>query len=119
MLVQKITSQFWRVWTQTYFPTLLRRQKWHYKERNLCVGDVCVLKDPNALRGEWRLCRVKEVYPDSNMLVRNVSVTVPPPSLLDGSCEYKKGVVMNDLKRHVSNLIVIVPSEEYGHGVEC
>ena len=26
---------------------------------------------------------------------------------------------MNDLKRHVSNLIVIVPTHEDGHGVEC
>ena len=119
LLVQKITNQFWRVWTRVYFPTLLRRQKWHHKERNLQIGDVCVLKDPNALRGEWRLCKVKEVYPDKDNVVRNVTVTVPPPGLLDGSQNYKKGMAMNDLKRHVSNLIVIVPSHEDGHGVEC
>ena len=124
LLVQKIVDQFWRVWTKLYFPTLLRRQKWHHKERNLKIGDVCVLKDLNALRGEWRLCRVVDVFPDANNVVRNVEIVVPPPSL-DSTMVYKKGVAMIKMKRHVNNLIVIVPSEdeedhdELGHGGEC
>ena len=80
LLVQAITNQFWKKWTTTFFPTLLRRAKWHHKERNLCVGDVCVLRDSNALRGDWRLCRVKKVHPDDDKRVRNVSVIVPPPN---------------------------------------
>jgi len=119
LLVQRITSQFWTIWLRTYFPTLLRRQKWHYKERNLRVGDVCVLKDPNSFRGNWRMCRVVDVYPDEKGVVRNVAVKVPPPMLLETSCDYKKGLTMNVLDRHVSKLIVIVPSQEDGHGVEC
>ena len=90
------------------------------------VGDICVLKDPNALRGDWRLCKVVEVYPDENQVVRNVAVMIPPPALLDGSQEYKKGMAMSTLKRHVSNLIVIVPNQEDGvsnqqdgHGGDC
>jgi len=51
-LVQALTNQFWKVWTKLYFPTLLIRQKWHTEKRNLCVGDVCVLRDSNCLRGE-------------------------------------------------------------------
>ena len=50
LLVQSITNQFWKKWTTTYFPTLLRRAKWHHTQRNLCVGDVCILRDSNALR---------------------------------------------------------------------
>ena len=83
------------------------------------MGDVCVLKDSNALRGEWHLCIVEEVYPDENKVVRNVAVKTPPPSLLDSLREYKKGMAMNTLKRHVSNLIVIVPNHADGHGGEC
>ena len=113
LLVQKITEQFWRVWTNKYFPTLLRRPKWHHEKRNVCVGDVCLLKDSNAIRGEWKLCRVKKSMPDVDKIVRNVVVTVPPPSLaLTKGKDYPKKVIMNDLDRHVSNLIVIVPSEE-------
>ena len=76
---------------------------------------MCVLKDSNALRGEWRMCRVIEVYPDDTNVVRNVKVILPPPSL-DGSREYKKGLEKSEVKRHVSNLIVIVPAEEVASG---
>ena len=112
LLVQAITNQFWKKWTTTFFPTLLRRAKWHHKERNLCVGDVCVLRDSNALRGEWRLCRVKKVFPDDDKRVRNVSVTVPPPSLAHfKGLDYPENIVMNELKRHIGNLIVIAASD--------
>ena len=123
LLVQKIVSQFWKVWMKTYFPTLIRRQKWHFTKRNLKIGDVCVLKDPNAMRGEWRLCRVVDVFPDESNTVRNVEIIVAPPSLHDATKPYKKGVAMIKLKRHVNNLVVIVPHEEddvgAGHGGEC
>ena len=115
LLVQRLSNQFWRNWTNLYFPTLLRRQKWHNKERNLAVGDICVLRDNNALRGEWKMCRVVEVYPDMDDVVRNVKVALPPPSI-DGSKDYKKGMEKSEVKRHVSNLIVIVPAEENASG---
>ena len=72
-----------------------------------------LLKDSNALRGEWRLCRVKKTYPDEKGRVRNVVVTVPPPSLsLLKGAQYPKKLSMIDLDRHVENLIVIVPSPD-------
>ena len=77
----------------------------------MAVEDVCVLKDSNSLRGEWRMCRDVEVYPGSDNTVRNVKVALPPPGL-DGSQSYKKGLEKTEVKRHVSNLIVIVPIEE-------
>ena len=110
--MQSITNQFWKKWTTTYFPTLLRRAKWHHTQRNLSMDDVCLFRDSNALRGEWRLCRVKEVWPDEDKIVRNVSVTVPPPSLaLSKGTDYPKNLVMNELKRHVNNLIVIAAAD--------
>ena len=53
------------------------------------------------------------VMPDADNRVRNVEVTVPPPSLrlLKGT-EYPKKLSMNTLNRHVSNLIVLVANEE-------
>ena len=64
------------------------------------------------------MCLVKDVFPDNDGVVRNVVVTVPPPSL-DGSPNYNGGLAMIDLKRHVNNLIVIVPKDEIGHGEDC
>ena len=94
-----------------YFPTLLRRQKWHYTERNLKIGDVCVMKDSNAVRGEWRRCRVSDVFPDQQGDVRNVKVILPR-SQPQGSKKYRSDTARGEVDRHVSNLIVIVPNDD-------
>ena len=109
LLVQSITAQFWKIWLKNYFPSLLVRQKWHSEKRNLKVNDVCVLKDSNAYRGEWRLCRISKVLPDGNKKVRNVEVEVKPRQ--GGSKEYIPTKPIT-LSRHVNNLIVIVPVED-------
>ena len=108
-LVQALTNQFWKVWLKLYFPTLLIRQKWHTERRNLCVNDVCMLRDANSIRGEWRLCRVSQVYPDDNGRVRNVEVKVSGKQ--DSSLRYNPGSP-SFLNRHVSNLILLVPAED-------
>ena len=92
-----------------YFPTLLVRQKWHVDRRNVEVGDVCLLKDSNAYRGEWRLCEVASVSPDDRGRVRNVRVMVKPR--LGGSPHYvpAKPIYLN---RHVSNLVLLIPAED-------
>ena len=109
LLVQAVTTQFWKVWLKLYFPTLLIRQKWHSEKRNMKVGDVCLLKDAEAFRAEWRLARVTTTFPDRRGKVRNVEVRVVPSR--DSSRKYKP-VQPNYLKRHVSNLIVLVPAED-------
>ena len=78
LLVQAVTNQFWKAWIKIYFPTLVIRQRWHVDRRNVKVGDVCLLKDSNAYRGEWRLCEVATVSPDDRGKVRNVRVMVKP-----------------------------------------
>ena len=50
-----------------------------------------------------------EVFPDSNGIVRNVEVKVAPR--YKGRGPYQSQVLYQ-LKRHVSNLIIIVPVEE-------
>lgn len=109
LLVQKISDQFWEEWMRSYFPTLLRREKWHYLKRNLSVGDVCLLRDSNALRGDYRMCQVIRVFPDDDGMVRNVEVKVSAKE--DGSKKFKSQP-LSVVKRHVSNLIVIVPADE-------
>ena len=108
--VQQITNQFWRNWMKSCFPTLIRRQKWHHDKRNVKIDDVCMLKDANAMRGEWRMSRVVETFPDEHGKVRNVKLTVPPPGL-DGSRVYRSPA-MSKIERHVSNVIVIVPNDD-------
>ena len=108
-LVQGITNQFWKVWNKVFFPSLLIRQKWHTTKRNVKVGDICILQDISALRGEWRLVIVTSVFPDELGVVRNVEVKAKPKQ--SGSIEYVPSSSLF-LKRHVNNLIVLVPLEE-------
>ena len=70
---------------------------------------MCLLKDAEAFRAEWRLARVTATFPDRHGKVRNVEVRVVPSR--DSSRNYKP-VQSNYLKRHVSNLIVLVPAED-------
>ena len=109
LLVQAITNQFWKVWLKLYFPTLLLRQKWHTDRRNMEVGDICLLKDPNVFRGEWRLCEVIKAMTDEKGKVRNVQVVVKPKQSGSGPYIVTKPIHLN---RHVNNLIVLVPVDE-------
>ena len=104
LLVQAITAQFWKVWMKIYFPSLLVRQKWHTEKRNLVVDDICHLREENAFRGEWRLCKVSKVFPDNDGKVRNVEVMVKAKQ--GGSVKYVSTKPIY-LTRHVKNLMVI------------
>ena len=108
LLVQRITDQYWKVWQNLYFPTLLVRQKWHHQKRNLMVGDICKLRDTNSLRGEWRLCRVVKVHPDKTGVVRNVDIEVA--AKYSGDVKYKFQAP-SAISRHVSNLVVLLPAD--------
>ena len=72
--VQSLAHQFWRRFIREYIPTLMRRSKWRTKGRQIKVGDVVLLVDFRAPRGKWELALVKEVYPGTDGVVRNVLV---------------------------------------------
>ena len=110
-LVQTITEQFWRNWTKLFFPSLVIRQKWHVEKRNLQIGDVCVMRDSNAIRGEWRLAKVVTCYPDTHGRVRNVELLVKPRQGAAGDYVASAPIYV---KRHVNNLVLLVPYEEQG-----
>ena len=112
-LVQKMIGQFWSTWIKHYFPTLLVRKKWHFKQRNMQVGDICFLQDSNQVRGQFRRCRVSAVYPDKSNIVRNVEVLTVPKQ--DGSRVYHPQA-LSRMKRHVNNLILIQPADEPTYG---
>ena len=59
---------------QQYFPSLIVRQKWHVKMCNVEIGDVVMLQDPNAVRGEWKMAKISEVESDNDGVVRKCEV---------------------------------------------
>ena len=59
-----------------YLPHIGLRPKWFFPADNIQVGDVVVVIDPYAARGEWKVGRIKQIYPGPDGLVRVVDVRV-------------------------------------------
>ncbi|XP_043244107.1 uncharacterized protein LOC122392847 [Amphibalanus amphitrite] len=75
--LQQLNTEFWRRWLREYLPTLQVRQKWTEARQNLREGEVVLLLDPSAPRGNWPMARVERTYPGSDGLVRVLDVRTP------------------------------------------
>ena len=73
-LCQSLVRHFWRRWSTEYISTLNRYTKWHHKSRNLCIGDVVILKDEAMIPTKWPLGRVIQTHPGKDDLVRVATV---------------------------------------------
>ena len=74
-LIQNLVRLFWKRWREEYLSTLNTRKKWREAKENLKVGDVVLVVDQNAPRGQWHLGRVEEMFPGQDGQVRVVQVS--------------------------------------------
>lgn len=109
--VQKLVDSFWKRWIRDWFPSLLVRQKWHVDKRNVCVGDVVMVQDSNAVRGQWKIARVSKTFPGIDGRVRKVEVQYKCPPLNE-SPRVCKGRAYTTIQRPVQRLVVIVAADE-------
>ena len=102
---QTIITDIWKRWHRLYFDTLIVQQKWHTTMRNVCVGDIVLLQDTNAIRGNWQLAEVCEAIPGCDGKVRNAKVRYKTLSVTK---DYTgtKDVVIN---RSVHRLVLVLP----------
>ncbi|XP_046545965.1 E3 ubiquitin-protein ligase TRIM71-like [Haliotis rubra] len=108
-LVQTITDEFWKNWTELFAPTrLVVRQKWSTSQRNLQPGDVVLVADKRVLRGDYRLGLIKEVFPGSDSKVRRVTLTYKNPKQGEKQSVYT-GVKDTTVSRSVQRLALLVP----------
>ena len=68
---QYLADCFWEQWLVHYLPLLQTRRKWFGTSRNLKIGDLVLIVDEQAKRGQWKKAIVVEVFPDKNGLVRS------------------------------------------------
>ena len=91
--MQQLLGQFWKHWRQEFLPSFNVRKKWFYAGHSLKEGDVILIVEPNASRGEWPLTLVIEAYPGDDGLVRVVKVKMKnkeylcPVEYVEGSAE--------------------------------
>ena len=60
--VQQLLQLFWKRWRKEFLPRLNVNKKWFNPKHNLKQGDVVLIAEPKASRGEWPLVRVIEAY---------------------------------------------------------
>ncbi|KFD60758.1 hypothetical protein M514_11478 [Trichuris suis] len=71
---QAIVEGFWKRSLKEYVPCLIERRKWLRPARNLSVGDIVIVVDPQCPRGHWPLGRVIECKPGHDGVVRVAKV---------------------------------------------
>ena len=116
--IQIGVDRFWAKWRELAGPNLFIRPKWHRTERNVKVGDLVWIADPNALRGQFRLGRILTVYPDSKGIVRDADIATCaglPVSLAGGRKKRSSSLPMTVIRRDVRRLVVLLPVEDKTH----
>ncbi|XP_054706729.1 uncharacterized protein LOC129216539 [Uloborus diversus] len=74
---QKLTrySQLiWKSWQRDYLNHLQNRTKWCFKQGNIPIGTMVLLKDDNLPPGKWTLGRIIQTTPGSDGNIRVVKV---------------------------------------------
>ena len=111
--IAETEKAFWSRWSQDGFPLFCPRPKWHTAHRNLCVGDIVLVKYEKGFGKEkYRLGKVKETQVDRQGLVRTVVVQVRDKrkGIREGLRSCKAGLV--DMNLAVQRLVVLLPVEE-------
>ena len=109
---EELLSVWWGLWSTQVFPNLIpfNRYKDAARHENLGAGDVCLLKFDSKVKPEYRLCKVLEVKPDQEGLVRTVVVGFRPRDRRDQTLPYV-GKELQKLEVGVKRLVLIQPSE--------
>ena len=104
--VSHVATSFWQRWCAFVGPSLVTRQKWHQKSRNIVVGDLVMIADTNKIKNKYKLGIVVATDTGGDGLVRSATV------------QYfvRRGVAdswrSEEVARSVQRLVLILPVEE-------
>ncbi|XP_064643625.1 uncharacterized protein LOC135497723 [Lineus longissimus] len=74
--VQRLLKHFWRRWMKEWLPMLHPRSKWAQERKDIEVGDIVLVVNPDTNRGKWPLGRVVEVCLGGDGHVRVAKVQI-------------------------------------------
>ena len=109
--VEEVEREWWKLWFSTVFKDMFVRNSWKQKSENLRPGDICMKGYSSSLGKErYVLCRVDEVHPDEEGLVRTVTVLSRPRDSREKSLPYKTKLLVRE-KMSVQRLVLICRDE--------
>ncbi|XP_069108940.1 uncharacterized protein [Argopecten irradians] len=94
--VQNLANCFWKRWKNEFLSSLQDRKKWQKDSRNVCEGDIVLLRDKTLHRNEWPMGVVSKAIVSSDSRVRKVEIRVGQD---------------NVYFRPASEVVVLVPKE--------
>lgn len=72
--LQRLRSEFWRLWSHEYLQTLQIRKKWNNSQPNIKMGQIVLVSEDNEAPTCWALGKIVKTYPGSDGLVRVADV---------------------------------------------
>ena len=115
-IMKELEKTWWDQWVVQVLPLLVTFKKWRIEHRSLRKGDiVLVLYDRKVAKGDYRLARILEVYPDAHGVVRTVKVGMRMREQREAALPYVAKPLV-ELELGVQRLAVIYPIEEQQFG---
>ena len=124
-LVKHVTDMFWQRWCSYVSPSLVLRQKWHEKSRNLCVGDLVMICEDSKVKSKYKMGVVDVVKESDDGFVRSATVRY---CNIQSNPRGEEVVTNIHVTRSIQRLVLIMPVEEmtssivvkdYDHSVQC
>lgn len=72
--LQRLRSDFWRLWSQEYISTLQNRKKWRETQPNVQPGQIVLVSEDTEQPSQWSLGKIVAVHPGKDGLVRAADV---------------------------------------------
>ena len=110
--VSHVATSFWQRWCTFVGPSLVTRQKWHQKSRNILVGDLVMIADSNKIKNHYKLGIVVATNTGGDGLVRSAHIQYFVRRAVSEA--WRSEVVV----RSVQRLVLILPVEEQTEGLE-
>ena len=111
-VLKEIEDTWWRQWIVQALPHLVPFKKWRQEHRSVRKGDiVLVLYDKSIGKGDYRLARVIDVFPDAHGVVRTVRIGFRRRNAREASLPYVQKP-LDEMNLGVQRLAVICPIEE-------
>ena len=105
-------QEWWQEWFKCSFDSMVFREKWRTSQRNVCKGDVVLIRDTGKFSaGDYRRGRIVDTFPDDQGHVRTVLVQLYRPDNRRQPDAYT-GEGQVNVRMAIQRLVVLIPVEE-------
>ena len=104
---QYVCNIFWTRWKREYLSSLQERKKWNIKRKNVAIGDIVIIKDPQP-RNCWLLGKVIETIKSKDGQVRHVKIQIGDRTL---DKQGRRTRPVSILERPIQKLVVLLEGE--------